>query len=381
MAIRKRPGRASPYQVYWNNPITGKRESASFSSLQDAKKHDSLVKHRLQFERESFRPAEDEDAGGPEGITVETLCYLYIKSKRLTKANAAKMLSALDPVFEDLGSCDIKALNKKDIMAAMQKQLDAYVRPPKRKKDSKRPPLPQRRIKPITVKNRFGILKSALNWAEDQDWIDSTPKFPTRKPPSLKIPPPTISECADIYAAAAPHVRRAIVLGLSFGMRIGPSELLKITWDDIDLKLKTIRIWSAGKNKNMPWRNVPLPDALVATLEVWQSEDNSLGMRYLIHYRRKPITSGFGKAWRATLRRAGITRRIRPYDLRHAFATEALVGNADIGAVAAIMGHADPTMILTTYQHVKPIQKKQAVESIPKLPSCAQMDVPKQKRG
>ena len=81
------------------------------------------------------------------------------------------------------------------------------------------------------------------------------------------------------------------------------------------------------------------------------------------------------------LRRAGITRRIRPYDLRHAFATEALAGGADIGTVATIMGHADKTMILSTYQHVREEQKRQVVAALPRLPSCAHPHVPKKKEG
>ncbi len=50
MAIRYRAGRKSPWQVYWNNPHTGKRESESFATEAEAKKEESLVKHRLRFD-------------------------------------------------------------------------------------------------------------------------------------------------------------------------------------------------------------------------------------------------------------------------------------------------------------------------------------------
>lgn len=63
--------------------------------------------------------------------------------------------------------------------------------------------------------------------------------------------------------------------------------------------------------------------------------------------------------------RAGITRRIRPYDLRHAFATEAIAAGADIGTVAKLMGHTDMNMILKHYQHVLSSQKRAAVEALP----------------
>lgn len=375
MAIRKRPGRASPFQVYWNNPFTGKRESASFVSLLEAKKHDSLIKHKLEYERETFRPDDFEEE--PEGMTVEALFYLYIKGKRFEKLNAEKLLSAIDPIIEDIGHMDITTLSKTDIMTAMQRQLDGFARPPRRKADSKLPPPALKRVKPITVKNRFGILKSALNWAEEQGHIDHVPKFHTKKPSAEKIPPPTREECQAIFAVCAPHIQRVIVLGLSFGMRIGRSELLKATWADVNFTTATFRVWSANKNKEMPWRDIPIRADLVSVLKGWHDADMKEGMQHLIHYDGKPVMTTFGKAWKAALNRAGITRRIRPYDLRHAFATEALEGGADIGALAEIMGHADKTMILTTYQHVREQMKKQVISSLPELPICAQAHVPK----
>jgi len=63
----------------------------------------------------------------------------------------------------------------------------------------------------------------------------------------------------------------------------------------------------------------------------------------------------------------GIGRRIRPYDLRHAYATYAIAGGADIKSVAEVMGHADASMILKVYQHVQFCQKQKAVEVVPDL--------------
>ena len=64
---------------------------------------------------------------------------------------------------------------------------------------------------------------------------------------------------------------------------------------------------------------------------------------------------------------AGITRRITPYSLRHAMPTEALEHGADVKAVAEVMGHADPTMLLRVYQHTRYRLKKKAVNAAPGL--------------
>ena len=99
---------------------------------------------------------------------------------------------------------------------------------------------------------------------------------------------------------------------------------------------------------------------------------------YNIAYKGKPISS-IKKTWHNSLRRAGITRRIRPYDLRHAFATYALDNDADLKSVADIMGHSNPNMILTHYQHTSESSRRAAIESFPDIPPyvpkpCAQKE-------
>ncbi len=84
MAIRFRKERgALPWECYWNNPLTRKRECAYFETRKEAQKYDSLVKHRLRFERESFQKEENEK--GTENLTLEAAYLLYLKQKQFTK--------------------------------------------------------------------------------------------------------------------------------------------------------------------------------------------------------------------------------------------------------------------------------------------------------
>jgi len=98
----------------------------------------------------------------------------------------------------------------------------------------------------------------------------------------------------------------------------------------------------------------------------WKEQDKIVGQDYLIAYKGKPLTS-IKKTWHSSLKRAGITRRIRPYDLRHAFATYALDAGADINAVADIMDHANVTMVLKHYQDTKEAARRNTVESLPEF--------------
>ena len=60
MAIRQRKGRKKPWEVYWNNPFTLKRESLYVETEEEAKKQDALKKFQLKYERDFFRREEAE---------------------------------------------------------------------------------------------------------------------------------------------------------------------------------------------------------------------------------------------------------------------------------------------------------------------------------
>ena len=156
------------------------------------------------------------------------------------------------------------------------------------------------------------------------------------------------------------------MLGAYFGVRIGECELLKLRWEDVDFNRLVLRVQSADKNPSMPWREVPIREDLLPLFRQWQEEDRELGTATLVHRKGKPLKR-IQTAWENAVERAGITRRIRPYDLRHAFATEAIAAGADIGTVASLMGHSSPQMLLNHYQHVQTSQKRKAVSTLPMI--------------
>ena len=76
-------------------------------------------------------------------------------------------------------------------------------------------------------------------------------------------------------------------------------------------------------------------------------------------------------AWEAALRRAGITRRLRLYELRHWYASTLLRGGADIKATSELMGHSSPNLTLSTYYHITEGQKRGALDTL-KMPDLGQ---------
>lgn len=84
--------------------------------------------------------------------------------------------------------------------------------------------------------------------------------------------------------------------------------------------------------------------------------------RWIIHYNGGKVQS-IRKGWEAAMRRAGITRRIRRYDLRHMTATELLAAGVDIVTIAEILGNT-VEQCSNAYLHVSNDRRKSALDKL-----------------
>lgn len=220
-----------------------------------------------------------------------------------------------------------------------------------------------------TIHRRMALLRSITNWGVKEGFSTcpiaacSVPKGKNRR-----TPPPSISELKELLRVAAPHVRRVILLGVYTGARIGPSELFSLTWDDVDLAHGVISMPSANKGGRLEKRDLPIRKELLPLLAHWQRQDGECP--YVINWAGKPIRK-IAAAWKTALRKSGI-RPIRPYDLRHAYATYSIRSGVDLKTSAEIMGHESVKMILEVYEHVDWPQKVQAIERLPDFFPSAQ---------
>ncbi len=123
-------------------------------------------------------------------------------------------------------------------------------------------------------------------------------------------------------------------------------------------------------------RLVPIHDSFYNELHDWYLADDKKGP--LIHYHGRAIKS-MKTAWKNTLKSAKITRRIRPYDVRHFFVTQALEKGADIKALAQVVG-SSPKTIMKHYQHVTQEVHRMTVATIPDLPEPIPDRIPSRKK-
>lgn len=357
MAIEKRrkADGALTYRVQYRNPITGRKESdgQSTSSLSEAQAWDAGIKRRIKNDPESFRPADwRPDDHGP---TFGELALTYLGRRDLAETTKRACVYHLKMFIGHLESIPAAAITADNVRAVERSQ----------RADG---------VKQNTIHRRVDIIRSVLSWAASERMIEVNPirDYRTKRGPDERLVPPSPAEVRAIMAAAEPHLARAIRLAYCLGVRVGASELLNLAWCDVDLEARTIRVVCAKKNAGVPWRVIPIRADLMPHLKAWKAEDKPESddpaerLPWLIHYNRKPVRS-IRRAWATALRRAGITRRIRPYDLRHSFATQALAAGADPLATARIMGHSTTAMIHRHYQHVLDHQRKAVVDALPAL--------------
>lgn len=221
-------------------------------------------------------------------------------------------------------------------------------------------------VKRTTVHRDLSDLMAVLNWSLRRRLILRNPVAGYEKPArdDAVIMPPTLAEVRRIVAVAPDHLKRAIALVHYLGIRPGKSELLAITWDHVDMDAATITVVSAAKG-GLRYRQVPIPDGLAALMARWRDQDGNR-QAALVCWKGKPVDR-IGKAWRAALARAGITRRIRLYDLRHAMVTTALAAGKSLKAVSEIAGHTRTDTTTRIYQHVSTADHRAVTDAIPEL--------------
>lgn len=68
------------------------------------------------------------------------------------------------------------------------------------------------------------------------------------------------------------------------GPRIGPSELFRLRWEDVDLDAGIIRMPNARKGARAESRLIPVRDDVLPELRRWWEEDAKIDCPWVIHW-------------------------------------------------------------------------------------------------
>ena len=176
---------------------------------------------------------------------------------------------------------------------------------------------------------------------------------------------PSALEIDGILKHAPERLTRAISISYYTGLRPGQRELYSMRWNHVDFQANTIMVKSAKKGSRYKYRLVPVHPEFTDTLRQWFDKDDNLNGP-IIHSRGKPVRS-LKKAFAAAKTKAGITRRLRMYDIRHAFASLLLKNKADLKSTSELLGHSRTDTTTRIYQHTDFMMHQDAVTRLPAL--------------
>ena len=163
-----------------------------------------------------------------------------------------------------------------------------------------------------------------------------------------------VDSLLDVPLLDAFSYRNKAMLELLYATGLRVSELVHLTFQDIDLENAYVRTMGKGSKE----RIVPMGEYALHFLTIYLQDYRSILLKkeytdYLfLNNHGKPITrQGFFKMLKARAREAGIKKEISPHTLRHSFATHLLNHGADLRSIQELLGHSD---IATTqiYTHV-----------------------------
>jgi integrase len=180
------------------------------------------------------------------------------------------------------------------------------------------------------------------------------------------------TEITRLLEASLPRYRSLLTMAVYTGMR--HSELLGLTWSDLDLdtglihvryQLSRARLHSPARRvklkTNAAARDIPLLPQLNALLK-----RRKLASRHSADNDYVFTTATGGPLYCGNVERRGLRRaadqadlnpagrpRLRLHDLRHTFASHLIIDlKLDIAHVSRILGHARPSITLDTYTHL-----------------------------
>jgi integrase len=193
------------------------------------------------------------------------------------------------------------------------------------------------------------IFKKATEWGYCR-------RNPTDGIRPLKEPPGRVrflskEEQEKLLAACSPRLLSIVEIALNTGLRKG--ELLALRWENIDMANRMIRV---ERSKNGDRRDVPMTDRVVAVLK---SIPRRLDSPFLFANPDGASPDSVSTTWYRALDRSGI-KNFHFHDLRHTFASNLVMGGADLRSVQTLLGHRDIAMTMR-YAHLSPAHLREAI--------------------
>lgn len=252
-------------------------------------------------------------------------------------------------------------------------------------------------LSPKTVDRVHALVSGSLNQAVEIGMIKKNVARATERMryKSNHMPPFKLEHIKKILKYSQDEwIYPAILLDVYTGLR--RSELLALTWDDVDFSGKIITInkgftiqadrktsvtnYDFGPPKTLESeREVPINDEVINELKKRKLRQSEIALsidvdkynpRNLVFAQkdgRATTPSSFSTSFKRIMKSAGLTDddlKGGLHRLRHSFVTTALRNGAKIENVASVMGHSDTKTTLSVYREISIDDKVEAQETV-----------------
>jgi integrase/recombinase XerD len=218
----------------------------------------------------------------------------------------------------------------------------------------------ERKLNERSASRALSSLRRFYARASRDGHVSTDPTESIDAPKLPRLPPKAIGEqdvtrlllAPDLHTALGIRDRAMLEVLYACGLRV--SELVSLALIQVDLNAGVLKVMGKGSRERL----VPLGEEAVDWVKRYKEQARSdlLGGRVadslFVTTRGSAMTrQGFWLLIRRYAKAAGISGKLSPHTLRHAFATHLINHGADLRVVQLLLGHAD---ITTTqiYTHV-----------------------------
>lgn len=219
------------------------------------------------------------------------------------------------------------------------------------------------------------IMSAVFNHAIRHEWMDRNPITKVRVSAKRLREPDVLSpaELASLIAVLDLRERAMVMLAGSTGLR--RSELVALTWADIDLELMQVNVRRScvrnhfGDTKTEASRKpVPLHPSVVKVLDFWRREspyreESDFLFPSIRRNGKQPLSPDtlLKKIIRPALKTAGIEgKAIGWHSFRHSLATNLRSAGVDLKTAQELLRHANSRITLDVYTRAVSATKREA---------------------
>ncbi len=219
-----------------------------------------------------------------------------------------------------------------------------------------------KRCKPRTVNHYLVLIKAMLNKAVEWRYLKENPLRTVKKLKDTGLREPRYlseAEIQRILDVADPFMQKVVKILLYTGMR--RSELVYLTWEDVDFQNRRIRIQSKPESgfhtKSYRPRSVPMNPEL----EKFLMDLPQYGKYIFDNGKAQPLhhPDYYTQEFIKILKKADIKEACL-HSLRHTFASYLVMGGVDLRTVQELLGHSTLT-VTEQYSHLSPDHRARAV--------------------